>query len=618
MPDLCKNAMLDLILSWVADLLAAGIDALINLIMPVFGFDFQTFANAFPFAATAYMIFQRIALAIVLLIGVWHLLPFLMSWFGIRAEHLRSTPTRQMGQVVLAVIVIYYGNYVLEAIINIAQMPFEALLNASAGTNVALNVFSFADIDSVISDAFYSQSIFVYCIMICMIGWQLLLLILEAVERYIVLYILVYVSPLASASLASEETSGIFSRFFAMFISQCLLLLLNVWSLKMAVSMLGNLENNDTMILGLLMGYGLLRVARHLDSYMNQLGLNAAITGAGLGNELFATGALMMGTMSRWLGGGGRTASSDKTGGGGVLGYSKALSNAYGKFSPVGALADTGRAVLSGAAKTVKDGVISAYTNTVGGGSTDYGSGTPTTGTNSPGGRSGKVAAAIKKHQTGDANPNTGASPETQENASIRTKATAAWYHFKQSDLGKNISTSTQGVDNIYTRAGYAKTNEAAIFNSAAQGTDQNGGMTEEQRSLISNNPYSAAKMFHTYSKHPDMSTSDAQTVTAVMEGIGVGKADSEVGEFMNVGYGNQKTPAKNISFDMNSAGIQASYIQDGRQHNLNMVNADQYSRMSHEEQTGYKQFKASAGGTFYYRTSSQKVESTGGRNIRD
>lgn len=554
--------MLDLILSWLAKVLAAAIDLAIKTILPVFGFDFTTFSNAFPFAATAYFIFQRVALAITLIVAVYHLIPFLMSWFGIRSEQLKATPFKQLGQAVLAVIAIYYGNYILGTIIDIAQLPFSALLEADA---VDLSMDFEYGIAQGISDIFYQQSILLYIILIVMIGWSMIKVILEAVERYIVLYVLVYLSPLAAASLASEETSGIYKRFFSMFISQCLLLLLNVWSLKMGVSMFNSLSTHSSPILGLLMGYAFLRIAQKLDSYMNQLGLNAAITGAGLGNEMFATGAVLMGKFSGMTGGR-SVATSGAGGGGGILGFSQKVSQSFGRYNPVSAGADIVRGAASGFSQTVSD-AATAGTEAYSGGT-----GTP----------SDRISSAIKEGKA----------------------------HLTKENLQQNVRSKVDGVDNIITRKGNEHRTDDAIY--AMANAESGKGQEGADPSLIAANAYSAGRAFSSFHQN-DYTTHEQSDVAAVLDGIGAAKVDSTMAQFVNVGYGN--IPAKNVEYSMDRSGINASFALDGRKYNLNVVNADQFNEMHHDEQIAYQSFSSKAGQVYHYKATSQKVESTGKPN---
>lgn len=588
--------MLDLILSYLAKIIAECLELIMGFLLPVFGFDFDTFAAAFPFAASAYYIFQKVALSIALAIGVFHLMKYLMSWFGVRVDQLKSSPIRQLGQVVLSVIFIYYGNYVLSAIIDIARLPFNALLNTNVETNWNPLEFSFSPVTAALHDFFYSYSVLLYIILILLVGFSMIKVVLEAVERYIILYVLIYLSPLAAASIASEETSGIYKKFFSMFISQCLLLLLNVWSVKMGISMLSNLSQNATPVLGLLMGYGFLRVAQKMDSYLNQLGLNAAITGAGLGMELMATGAMLMGKFGK-MGGAAGGAESASGGAGGILGASKAIGGVYSNLHPlsflsrkasgfvgekVGGLAQMANAwgadaenspwnvPFAKAGSAIKGAIASGMQRFQGGGGSGGGSGGGPGG-GSPGGGPG------------------GGSPGSGGG-------------FDDSDFfpgGNHSSGSPSG-------SGSGSDNFTDPFSdSFADSFGSSSAYNSANFQAIGKNPQAAAKAFNVFQQSGE-TTYESQDVGAVMKGMGAGNGNPTLKKFVDVANG--KSPAKNASFSMGPDGINGQFEANGQHHKISIVNAQQHASLPDNLKKGYQRMPMKSGETFYYKTEKKKL----------
>lgn len=552
--------MLDLIFSFLATLVAGAIEAAINFLMPIFGFDFATFNNAFPFAAQAYLIFQRVALGIALLISAWQLLPFLTG----RMDKIRTTPIRAAMQAVLSVGGIYYLNYILTAIIEIAQYPFDALLDTTA---TEWSSFAFSPIMAVITDLFYQGSILLYIIMLVLIGWSLIKLILEAVERYVVLFILVYLSPLASAALASENTLGIFKRYFTMFISQCILLLLNVWSLKMSVSMLSSLGNNATPALGLVLGYAFLRLALKMDSYLNQLGLNAAVTGSGLGTELLATGAMVAGQLSgnstfKSFGGGSNTNGSGSP----ILGAGQRIASFVPNFSPVSAAGDT----LRDFGKVIRSNP----------------------------GKAGDLADGI----SGGMDAARAAFSQTNGSFFDRTRAGAAagWKETRDS-LNQTLS-ETQNGASIFA-ASNSPLSRAIVSEYAADAQAHMSSSTDvcssEELSGFARSSRMADKAFTSFHEN-QYSTDEAADVAAVMQGLGIERVSKEGQQFTDVGYGN--IGADQILYNMNKDGISANFTRNGYDEEMSIVNRQQYNALDPQKQHGYEKFKTDGGQTYYYR----------------
>lgn len=558
--------------------------------MPVFGFDFDTFASAFPFAATAYTIFQRVALAIALAIGVFHLMKFLMCWFGVGSEQLKTTPIRQLGQVILSIIFIYYGNYVLTAIIDIARLPFNALLNTNVETTWNPFEFNISPVLATLHDFFYSYSVLLYIILILLIGFSLIKVVLEAVERYIILYVLIYLAPLAAASLASEETSGIYKKFFSMFISQCLLLLLNVWSVKMAISMLSNLSQNSTPVLGLLMGYGFLRVSQKMDSYLNQLGLNAAITGAGLGMELMATGAMLMGKIGNMGGAGAGAAMGGGEGGsGGVLGASNAIGGIYSNLHPLSFLSRKASGFVS-----EKAGGLSQM-------ATAWGADADNSPWNVPFAKAGSaikgaIASGVQRFHGGGSGGSSGGSSGGGFGGGSGNPPGGGYDNFDYS-VGP---TPGSGSPSSPFDGGSSDN-----FDPGSSSSYSSFDSSPKNFGTIGKNPQAAAKAFNAFQQSGE-TTYESQEVGAVMTGLGVGNGNSTLKKYVDVATG--KAPAKNTNFSMGPDGITGHFEANGHQHHMSIVSSQQHAAMTKEQRKGYHQMPIKSGDPFYYKAEKKKL----------
>lgn len=332
--------MMDLIVSWLCSAIAEAMEWVIETLCSAFGYDISTFNKTFNFAATAYDVILNVALPLALLLAAWSLIMFF--WKG--ADKAPSTPIQTVINLVVAIAFIYYGNNLFEAILDFCQYPYDALLGKDAATwGVPINgIFSKTGF---VANAFAGVSSLVYLIMLLMIGISFIKLLLEIVERYVVTFVLMYLSPLAAATLASSTTSGIYKKFFTMFVSQCVLIFLNAWCLKMAVSGLSLSSSDNPVIISLLLCFAFLKVAARMDSYLNQIGLNSAITGGGMGAEIMGAGAAMFNRGGNGGGGG--------TGAGGagskILGASKSVGTWMQRVSPTAP--ETVSVTVSGAVK---------------------------------------------------------------------------------------------------------------------------------------------------------------------------------------------------------------------------------------------------------------------------
>lgn len=558
--------MVELLMNWLADAIAVLLDVAISWLSPITGFEFEMFNKAFPFALEAYEIFQQVALVLVLLIAGFHLLP----WLFPSDQQSKTSPIRLAFCVVLAVAFIFYGNYILEGVMAIANYPFQALVDTSG---VDFNLGTGFDVDTdfgvvitVLSDTFGGVSILLYIIAMLLIGIAFIKLMIEAIERYVIMMLLIYASPLAASTLASPTTSGIYKKFFSMFISQCILVVLNMWVMKMVISMFSNLNTLSGVerIIGLLMAYAALRIGARLDSYLNQLGLNAAITGAGLAGELLGAGMTLAaaGKMVK-----GNSDKGDGGVGGGILGAVSKAGNFIGKYSPIAnagtAMGSVARAsygvAFGGAGKTIGQSVGAGVRNAMD--------------KSAPGkNMASRFGSGFSQAFTQNIGPNMDdvLARSADKNAVIRKM------------MKPDIDKITQRMTG-----------------------KEKGMIVPSERADIKNHSFMADGIYENIAGSDDAIKSPVD-VANIMQGIGADANDSQASEFIGVAYGNVN--ADNISFGMDGEGIHASYDKGTYRYQMKLVDDAQYRALSFEEQQGYEQFSSKTGKVYYQRHTTDRI----------
>ncbi|MGF7010529.1 hypothetical protein M2146_001053 [Lachnospiraceae bacterium PF1-22] len=125
-----------------------------------------------------------------------------------------------------------------------------------------------------------------------MILFNLFKLLLEIVERYLVVVLLYYVSPVAFATAASKGTSPIAMSFFKMLCSMLFIMIMNVWFLNIigfAISNGSNVVTDQSTTMEVLTYYftvlGLIKIAQKIDEFMNNMGMSVATTGGSLASS---------------------------------------------------------------------------------------------------------------------------------------------------------------------------------------------------------------------------------------------------------------------------------------------------------------------------------------------
>lgn len=112
--------------------------------------------------------------------------------------------------------------------------------------------------------------------MLLLIWWNLIKLILECAQRYIICIVTINLSPLAFATATTEQTKETAMNWLKMFWSQCVLLVLNIWVVGIARTALNNgmIGGSSTeLVTWALITYAFLKIAQKFDDMMEAAGL---------------------------------------------------------------------------------------------------------------------------------------------------------------------------------------------------------------------------------------------------------------------------------------------------------------------------------------------------------
>jgi len=246
------------------------------------------------------------------------------------------------------------------------------------------------------------------------LGWNYFKMLLEVVERYIVVGVLCYTSPLAFAMGGSKTTNQVFKSWCRMVGSQLLLLVLNVWFLRAFNSSVGQFAANGgalttgsgNIFLWIFCALAFLKTAQKFDSYLASMGLSVAQTGSSMGMEVLMAARVLGG----FGGGGARSAGSVFRGGAAATGSAGTAGGfAAGfasKFKPGSFVHD---AVVEGGSRMGAGGGIGLVGRAFGGmyargGGTLNGDGIAAVANGAPG-ASGKIAGDIADRSLGNYMP---------------------------------------------------------------------------------------------------------------------------------------------------------------------------------------------------------------------
>ena len=202
-------------------------------------------------------------------------------------EKVESIP-KLIWNAVFGIVMVICGKTFLTMIFNEIVAPLSSEL--TVGVSDAGGTFSFSGVGSdmtglgEITSAFDLNSLATLIVVLALmliIWWNLIKLVLECAERYIICIFTINLSPLAFATMASENTKDTAKSWLQMFWSQCVLLILNIWVVGIARTALNNGlfgASNTEMVKWGLITYAFLKIAQRLDDMMQTAGLKITRT----------------------------------------------------------------------------------------------------------------------------------------------------------------------------------------------------------------------------------------------------------------------------------------------------------------------------------------------------
>ncbi|MCM1508734.1 MAG: hypothetical protein NC177_16625 [Ruminococcus flavefaciens] len=292
------------IVTWISSIVSQIFDAVSGLFLQTLGTDMTAMEEYFPFVSKAFTVMQYTAWSILFLIVVWQL----FRVFGGPITEAEN-PWALLARSSLFALLIGYAKQIFMITLDIARAPYTALMDIS----MLAEDFTFAGVEQTLSNGLTTivsiasvVGLILLIIMEVSLGWNYFKLLLETVERYIVVGVLCYTSPLAFSMGASKATLPVFKSWCRMVGSQLLLLVMNVWFLRGFSSSIGQYIGNGgalstgqgSVFLWLFCALAFLKTAQKFDSYLASIGLNVAQTGSGMGMELLMAARVISGVGS--------------------------------------------------------------------------------------------------------------------------------------------------------------------------------------------------------------------------------------------------------------------------------------------------------------------------------
>ena len=225
--------ILDGIVEWIAQQVMYGLDLITTSVLGALGCDMTVFNRYFPAAETMYHIFVALGIGLILLNLVWQLFRNYGIGIGLEAED----PIKLVIRSVLFIFLVYFSDELVNMVLKIGGTPYHWIMESELP---AINFADFNSVVVVVLGVCANGAVAVLAlILVLMLAWNYVKLLFEAAERYVLLGVLIYTSPVAFAMGASQSTSNIFKSWCRMFGGQIFLLIMNAWCLRLFTSMVG-------------------------------------------------------------------------------------------------------------------------------------------------------------------------------------------------------------------------------------------------------------------------------------------------------------------------------------------------------------------------------------------
>lgn len=261
------------LVEWLYEMMVDIMSYASGELLGVMSMDLSYFERTAPVISEIVNVF--IALGWALLIGnmVFQLLKSIMSGVGFEAEDPK---------------IIFLRTFVFSFLL-LASRQICDICSGITGTVIELLQMPTAITVTTPDESMFSLGSGAKWLLVIIVGVvlmvQMVKLLFEIGERYVITSVLTFFAPLAFSMGGSRNTNDIFKGWCRMYGSMLVMMIMNIVFLKLIMSAMSQMAAGGVLI-WLVFVVALTRVARKIDSHIGKIGLNPAQTGSGIGSRL--------------------------------------------------------------------------------------------------------------------------------------------------------------------------------------------------------------------------------------------------------------------------------------------------------------------------------------------
>lgn len=317
------TSIISILYSTILNVIVGAAEIIINIMLVTLSVDINTLNDwgfLEGFKVFGYAI-RALAVGIATIATLWQLFSMLFS------PYLGLQQTKSVGSIVARALIFIPLTYVIQPIgytvFSQMQLVYTALLNGYQSADVGMNgmrlvqISNFINLDTFLEDiagtmegdplaeiisvmsapilALVSQTL--AGVFILIILWNFLKLLFELAQRFVIMLVYIYLSPLAAAA-GTVGDGEVPKKSLTVFFSSGILWLLNVWCVGIGVSLMsmGSVGMRHgatgTFIWGVVT-YGFLKIAQQLDDIFNVVGASNTTLRSGLIDTVLDVGGLV-------------------------------------------------------------------------------------------------------------------------------------------------------------------------------------------------------------------------------------------------------------------------------------------------------------------------------------
>ena len=261
------------LVEWIYQILVDIMSYASGELIGVLSMDLSYFESTAPIISDIVNVF--IALGWALLIGnlVFQLLKSIVSGIGFEAEDPK---------------IVFFRTFVFAFLLLASRQICEIGLSITSTVIDLLDVPSSINVEAP-GESMFSLAAEAKWLLVIIVGVvlmvQMVKLLFEIGERYVITSVLTFFAPLAFAMGGSKNTNDIFKGWVRMYCSMLVMMIMNIVFLKLIMSAMSRMAAGNVLV-WLVFVVALTRVARKIDSHIGKIGLNPAQTGDALGSRI--------------------------------------------------------------------------------------------------------------------------------------------------------------------------------------------------------------------------------------------------------------------------------------------------------------------------------------------